>query len=450
VRKLLPVAIFLVLSGSLAGSLGAAALIATSPPSFVRARSYAAGRVPGSVAIGDLNADAKPDLAAANSDDNTVSVLFNLGDGSFLAKRDYPTGSQPSEVAVGDLNGDGSPDLATANSLASTVSVFLNSGDGSFQARLDYASGIRPWSVAIGDLNDDGKPDLATANFSASTVSVFLNRGNGSFQAKRDYATGRNPASVAIGDLNGDGKPDLATANQQVGHSTVSVLANKGDGSFQPKHDYRHGGDPWSIAIGDLNADGKPDLVTANVGTDTVSVLANRGDGSFRAKRDYRTGVSPVSVAIGDLNGDGKPDVATANGGGGVNTVSVLLNRGDGIFHARFGYATGHQPASVAIGDLNADRKPDLATADQDGDTVSVLLYTPGVCRVPNLKGKTLPVAKRTIARAQCRVGRLRRAYSTTVKRGRVVLQKPKPGTLLPKLGLKKINLVVSRGRRPS
>jgi beta-lactam-binding protein with PASTA domain len=133
-----------------------------------------------------------------------------------------------------------------------------------------------------------------------------------------------------------------------------------------------------------------------------------------------------------------------------VNTVSVLLNRGDGIFHARFGYATGHQPASVAIGDLNADRKPDLATADQDGDTVSVLLYTPGVCRVPNLKGKTLPVAKRTIARAQCRVGRLRRAYSTTVKRGRVVLQKPKPGTLLPKLGLKKINLVVSRGRRPS
>src|SRR5207244_440129 len=98
-------------------------------------------------------------------------------------------------------------------------------------------------------------------------------------------------------------------------------------GIFRAKRDYATGSLPFSIAIGDLNGDGKPDLATANLGRNTVSVLLNsRGDGSFRAKRDYRTGRGPGSVAIRDLNGDGKPDLATANLN--ANTVSVRLNRG--------------------------------------------------------------------------------------------------------------------------
>ena len=92
---------------------------------------------------------------------------------------------------------------------------------------------------------------------------MLLNRGDGNFQAKLDYATGRDPYSVAIGDLNGDGKPDLATANFDAA-STVSVLLNRGDGSFQAKRDYATGRYPHSVAIGDLNGDGKPDLATAN------------------------------------------------------------------------------------------------------------------------------------------------------------------------------------------
>jgi hypothetical protein len=154
---------------------------------------------------------------------------------SFAAPRSYATGGDPVSVAIGDLNGDGKPDLATAND-ANTVSVLLNSGDGSFQAKLDYETGGGPGSVAIGDLNGDGSPDLATANVccaSPGAVSVLLNRGDGSFQAKLDYATGGDPYSVAIGDLNGDGKPELATANSQ--SFSVSVLANRGDGSFHAR-----------------------------------------------------------------------------------------------------------------------------------------------------------------------------------------------------------------------
>jgi beta-lactam-binding protein with PASTA domain len=123
----------------------------------------------------------------------------------------------------------------------------------------------------------------------------------------------------------------------------------------------------------------------------------------------------------------------------------VLVNRGEGSFQAKLDYRTGDGPGSVAIGDLNGDRKPDLVTANA-ANTVSVLLNTPGLCTVQSVQGKTLPAAKRTIARANCRVGTIRRAYSKTVKRGLVISEKPKPGTVLPNRG--KVNLVVSRGRK--
>jgi hypothetical protein len=427
-------------------TVGLAASFANSAPSFPGRTSYPTGSAPRSVVIGDLNGDGKPELATANAryETNTVSVLANRGDGSFKAKRDYATGPGPLSVAFGDLNGDGKPELATANVSGNSISVFANRGDGSFQSKLEYATGSGPFSVAIGDLNGDGKPDLATANANygrAGTVSVLLNRGDGSFGAKVDYATGHFPVSIAIGDLNGDGKPELVTANGDA--NSVSVLLNRGDGSFQAKLDYAAGLQPGSVAIGDLNGDGKPELATANGGSNSVSVLLNTGDGSFQPNLDYPTG-TPVSVAIGDLNGDGKPDLATANIG--ANSISLLLNSGDGSFQAKRDYATARGPDSVAIGDLNGDGKPELVTANADANSVSVLANATGLCVVSNVVGKTLPAAKRTMERADCRVGKIRRVYSRTIKRDRVISQKPKPGSVLPKRG--KVNLVVSRGRK--
>ncbi|HEU5066475.1 MAG TPA: FG-GAP-like repeat-containing protein [Gaiellaceae bacterium] len=174
-----------------------------------------------------------------------------------------------------------------------------------------------------------------------------------------------------------------------------------------------------------------------------VAALLAGSAPSLAAAKSYATGHTPLSVAIGDLNGDGKPDLATANLAAG--TVSVLVNGGDGSFQAKLDFPTGRDPYSVAIGDLNDDRRPDLAVANSFEDTVSVLLGTPGLCTVQNVKRKTLPTAKRTIARANCRVGKIRRTSSKTVKRGRVISQKPKFGTVLPGGG--KVNVVVSRGR---
>src|SRR5439155_11712453 len=154
------------------------------------------------------------------------------------------------------------------------------------------------------------------ANNFANTVSVPLGNGDGSFGAKTDFGTGSGPNSVAIGDLNGDGKPDLAVANGS--SNTVSVLLGNGNGSFGARTDYGTGSAPRSVAIGDLNGDGKPDLAVANTGSypgydGTVSVLLGNGNGSFGAKTNFGTGSKPFSVAIGDVNGDGRPDLAVAN-----------------------------------------------------------------------------------------------------------------------------------------
>jgi hypothetical protein len=438
-------------------ALGVVSSSASSAPWFASATRYATGRLPASVAIGDLNGDGKQDLATANVQANTVSVLLNRGNGRFRARRDYRTGRSPISVATGDLNGDRKPDLAIVNrNEVSTVSVLESRGDGSFAAPLDYPTGRAPTSVAIGDLNGDGKRDLAIAKDSANTVSVFLNSGDGTFGLPLDYPVGRLPSSVAIGDLNGDGKRDLATANYNA--KSVSVLLNKGDGSFARRRNYRTGRFPNSIALGDLNGDRKLDVATANSNGDfplvpnSVSVLLNRSGGSVAGRRDYRTADDPRWVGIGDLSGDGKPDLATA--GYSVSNVSLLVNRGDGSFQPRLEYRAGlndgiarNWSSSLAIGDLNGDRKRDLAITNPNANRVAVLLATmAGVCIVPNVEGKTLPAVRRAVARAQCRVGKIGRATSRLVEKGRVISEDPTPRTVLRQRG--KVNLVVSRGRK--
>jgi hypothetical protein len=151
-------------------TLGIMAAFAAAPaPSFGPTRTYKTGSEPGSIALGDLNADRALDLATANANGNTVSLLLNRGDGSFRPKRQLHTGGFPESIAIADLNGDAKPDVATANGVAKTVSVFLNTGDASFQPRLDYSTGGHPFSVVLGDLNGDHTPDLATANGDANT-----------------------------------------------------------------------------------------------------------------------------------------------------------------------------------------------------------------------------------------------------------------------------------------
>ncbi|WBA44392.1 FG-GAP-like repeat-containing protein [Hymenobacter canadensis] len=369
----------------------------------------ATGATPYSVAIGDVDGDGKPDLAVANYGSNTVSVLRNTstaGAVSFAVKADFATGNGPYSVAIGDVDGDGKPDLAVANYGSNTVSVLRNTGAAGtvgFAAKADFATGTNPYSVAIGDVNGDGQPDLAVANSTSSTVSVLRNTGAAGavgFAAKADFATGNGPYSVAIGDVNGDGQPDLAVANYF--SNTVSVLRNTaaaGTVGFAAKADFATGSRPTSVAIGDVNGDGQPDLAVANATSNTVSVLRNTGAAGavgFAAKADFATGNSPDLVAIGDVNGDGQPDLAVANSAS--NTVSVLRNTGAAGavgFAAKADVATGAGPFSMAIGDVDGDGQPDLATANATSSTVSVLRQVPPAPIITSFTPVSGPVGTR-------------------------------------------------------
>ncbi len=191
-----------------------------------------------------------------------------------------------------------------------------------------------------------------------------------SFGAATNFGVGRAPISVAVGDFNGDGQPDLATAN--FFSNNVSVLLGNGAGGFGGATNFGAGDFPQSVAVGDFNGDGKPDLATANEDSNNVSVLLGNGDGSFGAATNFGVGITPDSVAVGDFNGDGKPDLAVANYNSG--NVSVLLGNGMGGFGAATNFGAGAGPSSVAVGDFNGDGQPDLAVANQASANVSVLL----------------------------------------------------------------------------
>ncbi len=384
-------------------------------------KDFATGYNPFSLAIGDLDGDGKPDLAIANSSSNTVSVLRNTSSnglitaGSFANKVDFATGAYPRSVAIADLDGDGKPDLAITNTNDNSISVLRNTSSsgaintGSFATKVDFATGSTPHGLAIGDLDGDGKPDFAIANSGTNSISVLRNISSSglitssSFAARVDFATGVYPTSVAIGDLDGDGKPDLAITNNN--SNSVSVLHNTSvngyisTGSFATKVDFTTNSMPYRIAIGDLDGDGKPDLAIANSGTNSISVLRNTSSSglitssSFAARVDFTTGSIVSSLAIGDLDGDGKPDLAMANASS--NTVSVLRNTSASgsitvaSFANKVDFATGtYFPSSVAIGDLDGDGKPDLAITNNNSNSVSVWRNNPQFTALPVTFGK--------------------------------------------------------------
>jgi hypothetical protein len=268
-------------------------LLGQGDGTFLPAQSYAAWPHATRVAVGDFNGDGFPDLAVASwgtepfFTDGTVSILLGKGDGTFLPAVSYATGTQANSVAVGDFNGDGKLDLAVANygdyyGNGSGVTVLLGKGDSTFLPAQTFPAGNTPCSVAVGDFNGDGKQDLAVANLgdpfgNGIGVSALLGKGDGTFLYPQTFPAGINPTSVAVGDFNGDGILDLAVADTGFSGngSGVSVLLGQGGGTFLPAHSYAAGYNPFSVAVGDFNGDGFPDLAVANPYSNGVSILLN-------------------------------------------------------------------------------------------------------------------------------------------------------------------------------
>ncbi|HTR96780.1 MAG TPA: FG-GAP-like repeat-containing protein [Candidatus Acidoferrales bacterium] len=337
---------------------------------------FGAGGRPNSIVIGDLNGDGHPDLAVANFDANTASVLLGNGDATFGHAPTFATGTTPLALVLADLDGDGRLDAVTSNLTSGDVSVLLGNGDGTFAPQTLYSIGGPASGVAVGDLNGDGWPDIAVASEGTSTVAVLFNIGSGKFAAPVQIPSGPGPIKVAIADLNGDGHPDLALANN--GANSVSVLLGHGDGTFAAHAEYPTGGLPEAITIADVNGDGIPDVVVPSLFPTVVSVLLGAGDGTFGASTDLPTGAPAVAALVGDVNGDGRADIMTANDELSPPSASLLFGHGDGTFGAHQDFDGGARSAGLALADLDGDGRPDLAVADYDYGTVSVLLNIGG------------------------------------------------------------------------
>lgn len=187
---------------------------------------------------------------------------------------------------------------------------------------------------------------------------------------RADFGTGSGPRSVAAGDFNGDGRPDLAVANSF--DDEVSILLGTANGTYASPVNYNTGTFPAWIATADFNGDGKLDLVTADENGSTVSVFLGNGDGTFQGQQSFATGSGPFAVVVADFNGDNKLDLAVANATS--DTVSVLLGNGNGTFQAHQDFAVGETPLDLAFGDFNGDNHLDLAVVNASSNSVSLLL----------------------------------------------------------------------------
>lgn len=335
---------------------------------FLNGASALAGSSPQGIVLGDFNNDGRADLAVADRNDNTTTVLIGKGDGTFATPVRLATITAPAFLVSGDVNRDGNADLIAASS-AGSIQVLYGDGAGGFSAgaisSVFEAATIS--AIGIGDFNGDGIQDLALATlYPAQQVVIFLGSANGSFTPFSSAYVGSNPVALRVADFNNDGKADLALADSSDG--TVRVLLGNGDGTFAPAVNFIAGSGLFALAVADFNGDGNTDIAVTAQKTNTVGVLLGDGHGRFTLQSNApATGGTPEGIAASDFNGDGRPDLAVTNASD--NTVSLLLGNGDGTFTASGVYSAGVNPFALAVGDLNGDSIADLVVLNVPGDT---------------------------------------------------------------------------------
>ncbi len=350
---------------------------------------------PQGIVAPDIDGDGKPDIVATNYTNSTMSVFKNIftsgtfSSSSFATKIDY-TGVLVNLISTGDIDGDGKPDIAipTYGSSSTLFSLFRDSsttGVINFANRYDMNANTTPAYIGIGDLDGDGKNDLVVTNYGSGNISIFRNTGSVggfSFASKVDLTAGSGPSTVAISDIDGDGKNDIVVTNYT--SYTITVFRNTNSSgsissSYFTSSTYSTPYYPNFIKIDDIDGDGRKDILTSNYGSNNISIFRNTstsGTISLATRLDYTTGSGTSCTqgsAIVDLDGDGLKDIAVANRCN--NTFSVFKNlstSGTISLATQVTYSTGSTPCDLTSADFDGDGRMDIALTNNATNTIYV------------------------------------------------------------------------------
>jgi hypothetical protein len=350
----------------------------------------------------DLDGDGKPDLIASYATANTglfrnTATPGNLDNNSFAAEVDISSGSHSTIVGIADMNGDGRQDLITYNQDVGELTVWQNqSSPGTIAFVKAVALPDAGAAIAIGDIDGDGRPDIIQVDNLQPTLKLIKNNSTGgildntSFDPPVGFNSGNGIEFLDVQDLDGDGKPEIITCNRT--DNTLSVFRNTAvagiidNSSLDVAVNYPAGKGPFNLAIADIDADGKADLIVSNTDSNTISILknvtspGNINSSSFSAPVSFISGSKPALIDVGDLDGDGKPDIAVSNNLSGTSSVFKNITAAGIIdqnsFAAKSDFTSGQSPYGIVIGDLDGDGKPEISVANQGLNTITIYQIT--------------------------------------------------------------------------
>jgi len=358
---------------------------------FAAARAFAVGNRPTALVLGLFDADLHADLAVANEGSGDVSVLLGDGTGGFRQGGAFSTwalgwSAAPRRLVAADFDGDGALDLVAGNfdnyeELNSLV-LLPGRGDGTFAAgRFVARAPDGPLALVAADFNRDGRPDLAFGAHHGATCcylrdgTIVLGRGDFGFDPGGAYRSGVGPVAVAAGFFDGDADIDLAVISDAY-WDEVAINVGRGDGTMGRAPEVLDpGGGAGDVALGDVDGDGRPDIVSLDPYTGRLGVLRSEGGGHFAAPLTRAIGRSVRSFALGDFNGDGLDDVAILDAV--VDEIALFTSSGAGLFRDPIVIRPGLDLRAIAAAEVTGDGIEDLLVASGDGGVV-ILLDAPG------------------------------------------------------------------------
>ena len=348
------------------------------------------GKSPGSVEASDFNNDKFTDLAVTSETDSSVTVLLGNGKGGFIEAESSPffAGSIPNDISINDFNKDDNMDLAFANHEKKYLTVLLGNGKGNFTAAPASPFPVKgiphTHGIATGNFNNDGWLDLATDSWGNDQVEVLFGDSLNLFsKTGMFFKVGKRPYQrLRAADLNSDGVDDIVTTNSEGNNATILLGNGKGGFYEAAGSPFVCGDAPFGIAIGDINADGKPDLTIINSpgsmaegkGKNGLTVLLGDGTGKFITMKGspFEAGKIPNRIAIGDVNRDGVNDIVTSDNDS--DKIYLFLLNKNGSMLSQSAITVGNHPKGIAIADLNGDGKCDIVVCNNADNDISIII----------------------------------------------------------------------------